>query len=230
MRVFANLYWVTGSGAPKLATLILLHGGAATGKDGAAENRLAGLFTRGGWNVLAIDLQHFGERSTDLLTTFTEPEKHDRLYNQPPVYLAWVVQTLKDVGRSYDYLVKERAAHPKRIGVIGLSRGAIVAAIAAGADLRLAAVVMMNGGHFDAGEREHLAAACPANYIGRISPRALLMLNGKFDTDMFPDTSSRPLYGLAKSPKQILWSDGGHSFPSEENQATMLKWLRENLK
>jgi hypothetical protein len=56
------------------------------------------------------------------------------------------------------------------------------------------------------------------------------MLNGKFDTDMIPETSSKPLYRLARSPKQILWSDGGHSFPSEENQAAMLKWLRENLK
>jgi hypothetical protein len=31
-----------------------------------------------------MDLQYFGERSTQLLTTFSEQEKHDKLYNQPP--------------------------------------------------------------------------------------------------------------------------------------------------
>lgn len=230
VRVFANLFWVSGAESPKPATLILLHGGSALGKDAGYMAPLVALLTRAGWNVLAIDMQYFGERSTDLLTTFTEPEKHDRLYNQPPVYLAWVVQTLKDIGRSYDYIVKERGADPKRIAVLGASRGAMVAAIAGGADRRLAAVILLGGGHFDALEREHFPAACPANYIGRISPHPLLMLNGKYDTDMVPDASVEPLYQLARPPKQILWSEGGHAFPSEENQAAMLKWLRENLK
>ena len=230
VRVFANFFWVGGADSPKPANLILLHGGSAPGKDAAYMSGLIALLTRSGSNVLAIDMQYFGERSTDLFTTFTEPEKHDRLYNQPPVYLAWVVQTLKDIGRSYDYLVKERGAHAKRIGVIGLSRGAVVAAIAAGADRRLAALVMFYGGHFDGLEREHLPAACPANYVGHIGPRPLLMLNGTSDADFIRDTSVEPLYRLAKSPKHILWSEGGHAFPSEDNQAAMLKWLRENLK
>ena len=229
VRVFANLFWVSGADSPRPA-VILLHGGGAPGKDSAGMNRLAALLMRAGWNALAIDMQYFGERSTDQVSISTDQERHERLYNQPPVYLAWMVQTIKDIGRSYDFLTKHRGADPKRVGLIGLSRGAIVAAIAGGADGRLAAVVMSYGGHFDALEREHLPAACPANYIGRISPRPLLMLNGKYDTDMIPDTSVEPLYGLARPPKQILWSDAGHTFPSEENQAAMLNWLRENLK
>lgn len=39
-----------------------------------------------------------------------------------------------------------------------------------GVDRRLAAVAAIYGGHFDRAEREHRAAACPANCIGRISP------------------------------------------------------------
>ena len=230
VRVFANLYWLAGSDSQKPSTLITLHGGGAQGKDAVNMNRLAALLTRGGSNVLSIDMQYFGERSTELLSNFTEPEKHERLYNQPSVYLAWVVHTVKDVGRAYDFLVKEKGADPRRIGLFGNSRGAIVGAIAAGADRRLAAVVLLNGGHFDAGELEHLPAACPANYIGRISPRPLLMLHGKYDTDHIPATSVEPLYRLARAPKQILWSETGHTFPPEDNQAAMLKWLRENLK
>lgn len=170
VRVFANFFRVSGADSPRPA-VILLHGGGAEAKDWAGMDRLAALLARAGWNALAIDMQYFGERSTDLLTTFTEQDKHDRLYNQPPVYLAWVVQTIKDIGRSYDFLVEQRRADPKRVGLFGFSRGGMVAAIAGGADRRLAAVVMSYGGHFDALEREHLPAACPANYIGRISPR-----------------------------------------------------------
>ncbi|MGH9313582.1 MAG: hypothetical protein ACRD1S_10335, partial [Vicinamibacterales bacterium] len=182
------------------------------------------------FTVFAIDLQYFGERSTDLLTTFTEPEKHERLYNQPPVYLAWIAQTVKDVSRSVDVLVEHRRADPKRIGILGNSRGAIANAIAGAVEHRLAVVVMSYGGHLDALERGHLPAACPANYIGRISPRPLLMLNGSLDTDMIKETSVEPLYRVAKPPKRILWSDGGHMAMSEQNRALMFQWLRENLK
>ena len=89
---------------------------------------------------------------------------------------------------------------------------------------------MLNGGHFDALEKSHLQAACVANYIGRVSPRPLLMLNGLYDTDMIKDTSVEPLYRLAKSPKQILWSEAGHDAVRAEPVVLMLQWLRQNLK
>lgn len=228
VRVFAHLYQPPGATPEQSAVLILLHGGSAAGKNGLAP--LARNLARAGFNVFAIDLPYFGERSTDLLTTFTEQEKHERLYNQPPVYLAWIAQTVKDVSRSLDVLVEYRGADPKRIGLLGISRGAIANAIAGAVDRRLAVVVMSYGGHFDALERGHLPAACPANYIGRISPRPLLMLNGTLDSDMIKETSVEPLFRLAKPPKRILWSEGGHAAPSEQNRALMLQWLRENLK
>ena len=230
VRVFANFYRPVAAASRKWPAVILLHGGGPAGKDNPGIKQLAPLLTRGGWNVLAIDMQFFGERSTDLLTTFTDPEKHERLYNQPPAYLAWVTQTVKDVSRSLDVLVEQRDADSKRIAVIGLSRGAIVASIAAGADRRLAAVALLYGGHFDALERGHLPAACPANYIGRISPRPLLMINGTRDTDMIKDTSVEPLQRLARQPKLILWAETGHQSPTEEHRSAMLRWLQESLK
>lgn len=229
VRVFANFYRPVAA-ARKGPAVILLHGGGPAGKDNPAVTQFGPLLTRGGWNVLAIDMQHFGERSTDLLTTFTDPEKHERLYNQPPAYLAWVTQTVKDVSRSFDLLVEQRDVDPKRIALVGFSRGAIVGTIAAGADRRLGALALLYGGHFDALEREHLPAACPANYLGRISPRPLLMINGTRDTDMIRETSVEPLQRLAKQPKQILWSETGHQGPSEEQRSVLLRWLQENLK
>jgi pimeloyl-ACP methyl ester carboxylesterase len=227
LRVVADFYQPPGGGPAAGGTLVLLHGGVATGKASAAGH--ARNFARAGWNVLAIDLQHFGDRATTLLASYTEQEKHERLYNDPTVYLAWVAQTVKDVGRSVDLLI-ERKLDPRRIGLVGLSRGAMLGAIVAAVDSRLSLLVMMYGGHFDALERKHVAAACPANYIGRIAPRPVLMVNGLQDADLIKDTSVDPLYRLAKPPRHILWSDGGHMAISEENRARMLQWLRENLR
>jgi hypothetical protein len=102
--------------------------------------------------------------------------------------------------------------------------------IAGAADRRLAAVAMLYGGHFDALERGHLPAACPANYIGRISPRPLLMINGTRDTDMIKETSVEPLQRLAKQPKTILWAETGHQLPTEEHRSALLRWLQDSLK
>jgi dipeptidyl aminopeptidase/acylaminoacyl peptidase len=230
VRVTANLYKSAASASRQWPAVILLHGGGAPGKDNPGVQVLAPLIARAGSNVLAIDMQHFGERSTELFTTFTEQEKHDRLYNQPPAYLAWITQTVKDVSRSFDLLVEQRGADPKRIALIGMSRGAIVASIAGAADRRLAAVALLYGGHFDALERGHLPAACPANYIGRISPRPLLMINGTRDTDMIKETSVEPLQRLARRPKVILWAETGHQLPTEEHRTALLRWLQESLK
>jgi len=224
VRVYAHFYRVAASGSRQWPSVILLHGGGPAGKDNPGAQLMAPLITRAGSNVLAIDMQNFGERSTDLLTTFTEQEKHDRLYNQPPVYLAWVTQTVKDVSRGYDLLVEQRGADARRIALVGMSRGAIVAAIAGAADRRLAAVVMLFGGHFDALERGHMPAACPANYIGRISPRPLLMINGTHDTDMIKEISVEPLQRLIRPPKLILWADTGHqSSLTEEHRSALLR-------
>jgi dienelactone hydrolase len=230
VRVFANLYESSSADARRMPALVLLHSAAVGGKDARGIDVRAQSLTRAGYRVLSIDMLYWGERSTNLLTTFSEEEKHARLYNQPSMYLSWVAQTVKDVGRAFDFLVEQKKADAKRIGLFGNSRGAIVGAIAGAADRRLAAVVLLNGAHFDALEREHLPAACPANYIGRISPRPLLMLNGLYDQDHVKETSVDPLYRIAREPKLILWSETGHAPPSEKNQAAMYQWLRENLK
>ena len=231
VRVYAYFYRASAPASRQGPSVILLHGGGPEGKDNPGVRLMAPLIARAGSSVLAIDMQYFGERASDVLTTFTEQEKHDRLYNRPPAYLAWVTQTVKDVSRSLDFLVEQRGADARRIGVIGMSRGAIVATIAGAADRRLAAVALLYGGHFDALEREHLPAACPANYIGRISPRPLLMINGAHDTDMIKETSVEPLQRLAKQPKTILWEESGHqAVLTEEHRSFLLRWLHESLK
>lgn len=103
-------------------------------------------------------------------------------------------------------------------------------AVVGGIEHRLAATALLYGGHFDALETGHLPAACPANYIGRISPRPLLMVNATQDTDFIRETSVLPLYALAKSPKKIVWTEGGHGVLTDEARSQILQWLQENIK
>jgi dienelactone hydrolase len=223
--VTADFYSAAGEWR-RSPSMIVLHGGSGAGRSSAPVRFVAGLFRRAGWNVLALDMLHFGDRRTGLLDTFSEGEKHERLYNRESTYLEWVTQTVKDVRRAFDLLTGHYGLDDDRIGIAGFSRGAVVVPIAAAAEPRLAVAVMLLGGHFDRREVGHAAPACPANYIGRVSPRPLLMVNGRFDGDMLRETSVAPLYDLAGEPKRIIWMDTGHQRPPSEVQAEIIEWLR----
>lgn len=229
-RVTAIFFQASAPAGVKTPGLILVHGGGAPGKDGPNILRFGELLSRAGWSVLAIDLQYFGERHAPLLTSFSEQEKHDKLYNQSSTYLAWVTQTVKDVSRGIDFMVEQRGVDAGRTGIMGFSRGAILGTIAAGVDRRISPVVLLFGGHFDALETGHLPAACPANYIGRIAPRPILMVNGTQDSDMIKDRSVDPLFKVARTPKQAIWTDGGHGFTTEEHRAAIVQWLQAQNK
>jgi dienelactone hydrolase len=179
--------------------------------------------------VLAIDMLYFGERRTDLLQTFSAQEKADKLYNQPSLYLDFAIQTVKDVGRAYDVLVEEFGVPPDRVALVGRSRGAQMAMIAGGAERRLAAVTLLHGGHFDALETGHRPAACGGNYIGRINPRPLLMINGEADTDYLPDVAVRPLQRLLGRQSTIRWTDASHGIITEEDLSVLVNWLRTEV-
>lgn len=210
--------------------LVQLHGGTAEAKDSRSAVVISEYLVRQGYNVLTPDLLHFGERRTGVLTTFSEQDKHDRLYNDQPVYLDWVVAAVKDAGRAVDVLLAQYGADPERIGLVGFSRGATVGTMVGAADPRFRVVVLLYGTHFDALEVAHLPAACPANFIGRIAPRPLLMINGVYDSDHVRETQVEPLFRLAREPKRISWAETGHQVPTPEHRQLMTDWLRERLR
>ncbi len=207
--------------------LILVHGGVRPGK--ASMRPIAEFLVRRGFAVLTIDMPYFGERDTGFLGSFSETDKHERLYNRESTYLQWVIQLVQDVGRSFDLLTDHFGADPGRIGYVGYSRGAQAGFIAVAADGRFNAAATLYGGHFDRSETGHLAAACPANYIGRISPTPLWILNGNFDGDYDRERSVEPLLRHAGEPVEIHWVDTGHQFPRREDLERMADWLVEVL-
>jgi dienelactone hydrolase len=225
-RVYVNFYSATGSNSEKQPAIILLHGGTPLGKDSPYLNVLAERTARAGWRVLAIDMKYYGERKTDLMKTFSLEEKRENLYNNPPVYRDWVIQTVKDVSRSFDFLVQNKDADAEKISLMGISRGAVVGTIAGAVEKRLMAIMLFHGGHSSRGTK-HMPIACPANYIGRISPRPLLMMNGTKDIIFEKNSAILPLYNLANKPKKIIWIEGGHGATSDEASTEVRKWMQK---
>ena len=229
-RVTAVLVRSATAPAAGQPAAILTHGGGAQGKDGRGTQTYATLLARAGWAVLAIDMWHYGERDDGLMGNYSQNERNERLYSNHSNYLEFITQTVKDVGRSIDLLVEERAVDADRIIYVGLSRGAVVGTIAGAVETRLAGVALIYPGHRLSWAQSHVAAACPANYIGHISPRPLLMLNGTEDTFFPRESTVLPLRQLAGEPHDFRWFETGHGgLGSQESQAALMSWVAETF-
>jgi len=225
--VYAKYYTASTTRPGVRPQLIMVHGGVEAGKAYMSSAAVAAV--RSGFDAIAIDMQYFGERDTGFLKSFSEADKHEILYNRQSAYLEWVVQLVKDVGRTIDLLVSHYGADPERIGYLGRSRGAQAGFVVVGAEKRIAAAVLAYGGHFDRSETGHIAAACPANYIARISPRPLWLINGTFDGDYDKDLSVEPLVRHAGEPVEMNWVETGHVTLRAEDLDRLLAWLGDVL-
>lgn len=221
------LFYTSVTGLQDRPTLIELHGASGPGKDEPSYRVRAERLVRAGFNVFVFDMLHFGERRTRVLRTFTNQEKHERLYNRPALFRDWVIQVAIDARRAIDVVI-ELGVDPDRIGLTGFSRGGILAPIVGAVEPRFEAVAVILGGHMDALEQRHLAAVCPANFIGRISPRPLLIIGGTYDSDHIRETSVEPLSELAREPVRIVWAEAGHMLLREHEQLTT-DWFRQHL-
>ena len=99
--VYADYYTVPAAGRGR-PHVVLVHGGRQSGKTSVRP--MAEVLVRRGFGVIAIDMPYFGERDTGLLRSFDEADKHEHLYNRESTYLEWLVQLVKDVGRTIDLL------------------------------------------------------------------------------------------------------------------------------
>ena len=124
----------------------------------------------------------------------------------------------------------------RRIGLLGYSMGAIMGTILAGVDDRVRAAVLCVGGDpiranlasISKGKQAVAEFVSPSNYAGHISPRPVMMINGRRDVIITP-AMARLVHDAAREPKTVIWADSGHILPAA---ATMkgIEWLAVRLK
>ena len=74
-----------------------------------------------------------------------------------------------------------------------------------------------------------LAPEDPLTFASHIAPRALLMLHGRKDDTIVPQSASE-LYAAARQPKEIQWyADYGHVPPPEVVYPALQAFFRQRL-
>ncbi|MBN1667504.1 MAG: dienelactone hydrolase family protein [Anaerolineales bacterium] len=153
------------------------------------------------------------------------------------------IQAVVDLRRGVDLLAARTDIDPDRIGCVGFSYGAVLAALLAGVEERLRAYLIWAGGAYLApmlrslaktlspveleNYLEQMAVFDPVDHIGRAAPAALLFQNGRQDQGL-PQTEVEALYQAASQPKQIAWYAAGHALNGRACQ-DRFAWLQEQL-
>ncbi len=228
----------------RLPCVMLMHG---LGSDKRMFEMLWPLLTQQGYALFAIDAQYHGERKPN----------DDIPFFGPYPYRARdaLIQTVIDLRRGLDYLETRKEIDPKRIGYIGASMGGILGSMFAGVDERVQApVLLVAGGNWrilmerstlsmwrDASKQnaqlmeqalQAMDVVDPVHWVGRISPRPVLFINGDAD-DVVPVDSNKALQNAAREPKTIVWYKGGHVPPPNEMMnvfGQITNWLNTHLK
>jgi dienelactone hydrolase len=139
-----------------------------------------------------------------------------------------VIQQVKDVSRSVDYLLSRRDIAADKIAYFGVSLGANRMPIVLGVERRFQAGIMWSGGLPTTAQPPEID---PINFAPRVT-LPVLMLNGR-DDFMFPvQVSQEPLFkmfGTSVSNKRHGLYDGGHVFPFSRMIKDSLDWLDRYL-
>jgi dienelactone hydrolase len=138
-----------------------------------------------------------------------------------------LVQEVKDLRRSIDYIQTRTDIDSKKIAYMGMSWGAELGAIIPAVEDRFTASVLLAGGLNGLGRPE----ACDVNYVSRVRTPTL-MLNGKYDVLSPPETSSMPMFDLLGTPsenKRQIFYETDHIPPRVEYIKETLAWLDKYL-
>jgi cephalosporin-C deacetylase-like acetyl esterase len=222
--------------------VVVLQHGLGHAKEEMLNDAMKAELVKDGWAGFAIDAALHGERKVagkEPLTAFFGLDK-------TPIY-----QTVADLRRGLDYLGTLPEIDGKRIGFYGVSMGGFLGALAAGLDTRIKAPVLVVtwgdwGTLYDNSDllkqaaagtiltpelvRQFMADVDPVNFVGHISPRPVLMQNGKADRYV-PPVAAEPLHKAARDPKVVRWYPGGHDIytdPAAIKDA--VDFLQANLK
>lgn len=210
--------------------VIFIHG-IGDDKDFMAENKLDEPWVRAGFAFVCFDQLTRGERKLK--------DKSGRA--QAEAFRIRAACTVNDTRRLIDYLQTRRDIATNRLYLVGASYGAMTASIAGAFDQRFRAVALIYGG---GNLRKLLSAEMirneiggwapvakliawyfgsvfdPVKYVGQISPRPVLLQNGKADTLVAP-AAAQALQDAAREPKKIVWYEGDHLGKTRDLDVTL---------
>ncbi len=210
--------------------------------DKSLADSFAGKWATYGYAVLAIDGVWKGERAKpgrSILETDIRATKQN------------LIQQVIDCRRGVDFLATRPEIDMKRLGYFGISMGSLTGAITTAVDDRFRAVVLADGAGnfstvFEKAELpefkkiveeiqakgytleetfEILKPVDPVEYIGHVSPRPVLMINGKKD-EIFPVKAMESLHEAAQEPKRVKWFNSGHILPVPDTIILTLGWFK----
>jgi hypothetical protein len=175
-----------------------------------------------GFAVLALDLPCHGERPGTPFSIFNGHQPFGNLR-----------KAVIDVRQCMDLAEgRPEIDHKTGIALVGYSLGSWVSGVAGAADARVKAMVLMVGGTFDAQadvQRNAKAASMSVRLaIPHFGGRPLLLLNGKADFLVNPESAKR-LFAAAAEPKKQIWYDSGHLLPAEA-YAAAAAWIDKTIR
>ena len=216
-RVPGLLLRPVGAGRNRHPVVISLHG---TGGNKESQRALLTSLVQAGFIGVAIDGRYHGARakggraakSTEYVQAIL------RAYRKPGKEYPFFYDTVWDVMRLIDYLEKREDVDPKRIGLIGFSKGGIETYLAAAVDPRIAVAVPCIGvesfrwanennswqsristvqAAFDAAAREAGVAKPDGEFVHAFYARVAPGLDREFDGPaMVPLIAPRPLLSI----------------------------------
>ena len=165
--------------------------------------------------------------------TFERPAKYGRIWSHasiaqtPLVYRDWIIQMVKDLSRSIDYLETRNDIDSERLAYYGTSGGAVLGPIMLAVDDRLDTGVFVVGGITP---NDWPRSVDMALYAERVTT-PVLMINGTEDAAAPLKTSAEPMYKRLSTDdqhKKLKLYPGGHGLFglfSKQIRADVLDWL-----
>ena len=212
-------------------TIILMHG---LGDRKTVDYIEAGnqYLLDAGYAVLRLDISNHGDRF-----------KYDYDFDLTGGYQYWtrdmITQTVFDLRRAVDFIHTREELDRDRIGYLGISLGGIIGTIFCSVEERVKVpVIVLAGGNLNLmfgknalsdDTKDYLSIIDPVNYVAKISPRPLLMINAEND-DVIPPITSRLLFKAAKKPKEIIWHPSKHhDLPIDKAYPEGIHWFNKYL-
>ncbi|MBZ5516896.1 MAG: prolyl oligopeptidase family serine peptidase [Acidobacteriia bacterium] len=227
-RVIAYLFLPKDT-APPYQTVIYFPGSASCDQKSSKDLEnyyefplFVSFFLKNGRAVLYPVYKGTFERGNDRLDALIEGS--DWSSHQ---YTQLLIEEVKDFKRCVDYLETRQDVDSKKLAYYGMSWGGTLGAIIPAVEERLKASVLVAGGFQGLPRPE----ADPFNYVTRVKTPTL-MLNGKYDTLLPLERSSKPMFDLlgTRAPdKQQKLYDTDHIPPRNEFIKETLAWLDRYL-